>query len=66
MPLLNSSSTRGRTVTGWWRRRSDFLPARWPSTDAMRNAWELRGAALGWQGRLDAAFEADAHSAVRS
>ena len=26
------------------------------------DAWELRGAALGWQGRLDAAFEADAHS----
>jgi adenylate cyclase len=25
-------------------------------------AWELRGAALGWQGRLEAAFEAEAHA----
>jgi len=26
------------------------------------HAWELRGAALGWQGRLEAAFEADARA----
>jgi len=26
------------------------------------DAWELRGIALGWQGRLDAAFEADDHA----